>query len=159
MNNANELIANEFYSAFANRNAAAMNKLYHKGLEFEDPAFGKLHYDQACAMWSMLCSSAKDLVISFDIIKSDENTVTTKWIADYNFSKTNRMVHNEIIAVMKIETDLIIEHTDSFNLHKWAKQALGLQGFILGGTNFFRKKLHQQTGRQLLRYIQKNSDS
>lgn len=159
MNNTNELLANEFYSAFANKSAEGMNKLYHKGLRFEDPAFGKLNFDQTCAMWSMLCSSAKDLVISFDIINSDENTVTTKWIADYNFSKTNRMVHNEIIAVMKIKNNLIIEHNDSFNLHKWAKQALGLQGYFLGGTNFFRNKLQQQTSRQLLRYVQKNSGS
>lgn len=156
MNNTNELIATSFYNAFADKNAAAMNKLYHNTLRFEDPAFGKLDYAQTCAMWSMLCDSAKDLVINFTIINSDDDSVTTKWLADYNFSKTNRMVHNEIIAVMKIEDGLIIEHIDTFNLHKWARQALGLKGYIMGGTKFFKNKLHQQTGSQLQRYIQKN---
>ena len=155
MNSTNELIANEFYNAFANKNAEGMNKFYHKSLHFEDPAFGKLNYEQTCSMWTMLCESAKDLGISFKIIDSDENSVTTKWIADYRFSKTNRMVHNEIVAVMKIENELIVEHNDTFNLHKWAQQALGMKGYILGGTKFFRNKLQEQTGRQLLRYIQK----
>ena len=157
MNNTTNRIAEEFYAAFKNKDADGMKKLYHTELQFVDPAFGKLDYQQASAMWSMLCESAKDLVIDFSIISSDDKAVKIKWIAEYSFSKTNRFVHNEIIASMTIEDGLIIEHIDSFNLHKWARQALGLQGLILGGTKFFRNKLQTQTNRQLSKYINLSS--
>ena len=161
MNNQSEssplAIGTTFYNAFKERNSAGMNSLYHKDLKFEDPAFGKLSHLQTCAMWEMLCESAKDLVIDFSILDSNDKSVTVKWIADYTFSKSNRLVHNEIVAIMHIEEGLIINHIDSFNLHKWARQALGLQGLILGGTSFFRKKLQAQTNRQLEKYIKRSS--
>jgi hypothetical protein len=34
---------------------------------------------------------------------------------------------------------------------------MGLQGWLIGSTPFFRKKLQQQTNYQLAKYMQKNS--
>jgi len=50
---------------------------------------------------------------------------------------------------LNLAASLIIKHTDDFNLHNWAKQALGFKGLLLGKTNFFKKKLHQTTGKLL----------
>jgi hypothetical protein len=157
MSNPIEIIATNFYSAFQQKNANGMNECYHQELHFEDPAFGRLSYSRTCNMWKMLCASAKDLSIEFSILKVEEQYVETMWIAEYTFGKTGRFVHNEIIAQMTFKDGKIIEHIDKFDLSKWAKQALGVQGWLIGGTPFFKKKLQQQTNYQLAKYIQKNS--
>jgi hypothetical protein len=157
MSSSEETIAIKFYSAFQIKNANEMCECYHPDLEFEDPAFGKLSYNQTCAMWKMLCESAKDLVIEHSILKSEDNYVEVRWIAEYTFSKTGKFVHNEIIAQLMFKDGKIIQHTDNFDLFKWAKQAMGLQGWLIGGTPFFRKKLQQQTNYQLARFMEKNN--
>ena len=149
-------IANNFYTAFQQKDAGGMAACYHTELEFEDPAFGKLSYDQASGMWAMLCESAKDLTVEFSILKVEENYVETKWLAEYSFSKTGRFVHNEIIAQMTLKDGKIIKHIDTFDLYKWARQAMGLQGWLIGAKPFFKKKLQQQTEYQLAKYMQKN---
>jgi SnoaL-like protein len=159
MNSAIETVATNFYSAFKQKNAQGMNKCYHPQLTFEDPAFGKLTYDQTCAMWQMLCTSTKDLIIDFNILKVEKDYVETRWVAEYTLGKNKRFVHNEIIAHMNFAEGKIIKHTDVFNLHNWAKQALGLQGWLLGGSSFFKKKLQQQTNRQLAKYMNKTGDN
>jgi len=81
--------------------------------------------------------------------------IEASWIAEYKFSKTGRFVRNEIRAQMLFKEGKIIQHTDSFNLHKWARQAMGWQGWLFGSTSFFKKKLHQQTNYQLTKYMRK----
>jgi SnoaL-like protein len=151
-----EVIATDFYTAFKRHDATGMNQFYHENLHFEDPAFGKLSYLQTSSMWLMLCESAKDLEIDFSIVNTGEGYVETNWIAKYTFNKTGRFVENNIIAKMKISDGKIIEHIDNFNLHRWAKQAMGFQGWLLGGTSFFKNKLHQQTSYQLAKYMKKS---
>lgn len=157
MSNPVEQVANNFYSAFQQKNANGMIECYHQDLQFEDPAFGKLSYAQTCGMWKMLCESAKDLSIEYSILKSEDEYVEVRWIAEYSFSKTGKFVHNEIIAQLMFRDGKIIQHTDNFDLFKWAKQAMGLQGWLIGSTPFFRKKLQQQTNYQLANYMQKNN--
>ncbi len=149
-------VATKFYFSFQQKNASGMVENYHPELQFHDPAFGELSYDKACAMWKMLCESARDLSIEFEIIKAEENYVETRWIAEYTFSKTNRLVKNEITARMQLRDGLIIKHDDDFNLHRWAKQAFGMKGLLLGGTNLFKNKLQSQTNRQLTKFMVKN---
>jgi len=157
MSNPIETVVTNFYSAFQLKNANGMNEFYHQGLHFEDPAFGKLSYSQTCSMWKMLCESAKDLSVEFSILRVEEHYVETKWIAEYTFSKTGRFVRNEIIAHMTFKDGKIIEHIDKFDLYRWAKQAMGVQGWLIGATPFFKKKLQQQTNYQLAKYRQENS--
>jgi len=155
-------IAEEFYSAFKALDAERMNALYHETAFFEDPAFGKMNATDTQLMWSMLCESQKDkgFELSFNIIDSDQKSVKVEWQAWYIFSKTGKRVHNKIQAHLKIENGKIIHHRDDFNLHRWANQALGVSGWLLGGTGFFRRKLQQQTHTMLAKYkakIQTNS--
>jgi len=130
-----------------------MVSCYHPEVVFTDPAFGTLKGIRANAMWEMLCISAKDLKVEFNNVSTDGDTGSAHWEADYTFSKTGRKVHNEIDAKFKFKDGLIIEHTDHFNLKKWAGQALGFKGKLIGGTNFFRNKLHQQTNLTLNKFI------
>jgi len=153
-----ETIIHRFYTAFSKLDAEAMIACYHDNVVFKDPAFGTLKGERAKNMWRMLCASqkGKDFRVTFSNIKTIENSGSADWEASYTFSKTGRKVHNKISAKFKFQDGLIVEHTDDFNLHKWAKQAMGFKGLLLGGTGFFKKKLQQQTNTLLDKYQQKN---
>lgn len=135
----------DFYTAFQNMDAEEMCACYHNDIEFEDPAFGKLKGDRAKNMWRMLCQNAKDFKIEFSDITVNEKDGTAHWEAHYIFSKTGKKVHNIVDAKFEFKDGKISKHIDTFDLHKWAKQAMGFKGLLLGGTSFFKKKLNQQT--------------
>ena len=146
-----------FYAAFQNQDAETMVACYHKDIQFEDPAFGVLKGERACDMWRMLITSqkGKDFNVSFSDTAFDGEKGTAHWEAIYTFSKTGRKVHNKINATMEFKEGKIIKHIDDFNLHSWAKQAMGLKGWLLGGTGFFKKKLNAQTNGMLDKFIAK----
>ncbi len=143
-----------FYTAFANLNAEDMVKYYHQDIVFTDPAFGELKGEHAKNMWRMLCASqkGKSFVVKYKDIQANENRGSANWEAFYNFSKTNRKIHNVIHAEFKFKDGKIIEHTDHFNLYKWSQQAFGLSGYLLGWSPFFKKKLNAQTNLMLKKF-------
>jgi ketosteroid isomerase-like protein len=148
-------VITKFYTAFNNLDANTMCACYHDDIVFEDPAFGVLNGNDAKAMWQMLCESQKGKNFSVEVsnIQANDEEGSAHWEAHYNFSKTGRKVHNKIDATFQFKDGLISKHTDVFNLHQWAKQAMGFKGFILGGTGFFKSKLQKQTNYLLAKYI------
>ena len=150
-----ELIT-KFYTAFSELDSATMVSCYHDEIEFTDPAFGDLKGERAKAMWIMLCKNAQDLKIEFSKVEATKNSGSAHWDASYTFRKTGRPVLNKIDARFEFKDGKIIKHIDSFNLHSWAKQAIGFQGLLLGGTSFFKKKLHQQTNGLLDKFMASN---
>lgn len=150
-----EEVIRKFYEAFEKQDAETMVSFYHDDVIFSDPGFGTLKGERAKNMWRMLCESATDLRVESSNIKADESNGEAHWEAWYSFSQTGRKVHNIIDARFQFKDGKIIEHHDTFNLHRWAKQALGFKGALLGGTSFFKKKLHQQTGRMLDKFEKK----
>ena len=145
-----------FYKAFTNLDANTMVSCYHDDIIFEDPAFGILKGERAKAMWQMLCQSqkGKDFKVVVSDIKGNAINGSAHWEAYYTFSKTGRNVHNKIDAEFVFKEGLIIKHTDKFNLHNWAKQAMGLKGLMVGGTGYFSNKLKSQTNYLLSKYIE-----
>ena len=152
-------LINTFYTAFDNLDVETMVSCYHEDIIFEDPAFGMLKGNKAKNMWRMLCASqaGKKFDIKFSGIEANDKVGQAHWEAFYNFSKTGRLVHNKIDAKFEFEDGKIIKHTDHFNLHVWAKQALGFKGFLLGGTTFFKNKLQTQTRSLLAKYESKQN--
>jgi hypothetical protein len=143
--NANEALITKFYTAFANSDAQTMSECYHPNIHFIDPAFGLIKEEQVSKMWKMLILRSKgNIKIEFSNIKADDSTGSANWVATYNFSKTNRNVINKIAAEFVFQDGLIIKHTDSFDVWKWAKQAFGPAGYLLGWTGFFQKKVQKQ---------------
>ncbi len=151
-----EKIANQFYTAFAKGDAATMTSLYSDTIEFKDPVFGKLKGLEAKKMWQMLIERSKgNLKISHKLLESTESTAKVRWTAVYPFSKTGRIVTNQIKAAMVIENGEIIKHTDHFNLWKWSGQALGWKGLLLGWTPIFQSKIRTQSRAMLYTYLAK----
>ena len=140
-----------FYEAFANHDAEKMVSYYSDDVEFSDPAFGTLNGERAKNMWRMLLESqkGKKFDVVFSDVKEDENSGSAHWEAKYLFSQTGRSVHNKIDASFIVSDGKIVKHIDQFNTRKWASQAMGLKGWLLGGTSFFQKKLNAQTNKLL----------
>lgn len=152
----NETTIINFYTAFANADAAKMCECYHPNIQFRDPAFGLLKGDEVCQMWKMLIEKSNgNLKINFSEIKADEYFGSAFWVANYNFSKTNRKVTNSISSKFHFQDGLIIKHIDDFDIWKWSKQALGIKGLLLGWTGFMQKKIQEQARMALKKYSEK----
>lgn len=141
-----ESTINKFYNAFSNLDANKMAECYTDDVVFEDPAFGVIQGDQVRNMWAMLCKAQEGKVfkVEFSAVKSEGERGSAHWEAWYDFSKTGRKVHNIIDAQFQFKQGLISKHTDHFDLYRWSKQAMGLQGTVIGWTPFFKKKLNEQ---------------
>ena len=150
----NAALINRFYEAFARRDAEAMVACYAPNVRFADPAFGELHGDDARAMWRMLIERGKDLeVVHSTVVTDDEGRGSAHWDADYTFSATGRKVHNSVNARFRFEGGLIAEHEDSFDLYRWARQALGPVGLLLGWTPMVQKKIRSGARESLTEYM------
>lgn len=152
-------IIEKFYQAFENLDAEGMVECYHNKIKFEDPAFGVLKGERVKNMWRMICNSqkGKDFKIKVSNIEFINPKGRAHWEAYYIFSITGRKVHNFINAEFDFKDGKIITHIDQFDLYRWSKQALGIKGFLLGWTSFFKKKLNAQTNKLLTEFEQKNS--
>jgi ketosteroid isomerase-like protein len=139
-------VARAFYTAFSERDAEAMARLYHPQATFQDPVFGTLDAVRTAAMWRMLLGRAQDIQVSSVLLGVDGQTARVRWEARYAFSQTGRRVHNVVHARLNVQDGLIIRHTDRFNFWVWARQALGLPGLLLGWTPM----LHRRVSRSAL---------
>ncbi|EZH72374.1 limonene-1,2-epoxide hydrolase [Aquimarina atlantica] len=142
-----------FYTGLSNLDAETMVSCYHDDVVFEDPGFGQLKGDRAKGMWRMLCKNARNFRVEFSQVEANDQNGSAHWEAWYSFSKTGRSVHNKIDAQFEFKDGKIIKHTDHFNLHRWASQAIGWKGALLGGTGFFKKKLIGQTNKMLDKFM------
>jgi ketosteroid isomerase-like protein len=142
-----------FYDAFARGDGAAMAACYAPGIHFRDPAFGDLDGPRAGAMWRMLSGSAKDFRLELLEHGSDHSTGSAHWRAHYTFSQTGRPVVNDVQAAFRFADDLIADHIDSFDFERWAGQALGLRGRLLGGTSFLRASVQRGARARLEQFV------
>lgn len=154
---ANEQLINQFYIAFQQKNYQAMQHSYADNATFNDSVFVNLDAQQVRAMWQMLIVRGGNLTLAFNNIKEEGNKVTANWEAHYTFSATGKSVVNKINAEFEIQDGKIIKHTDTFDFYKWAKQAFGAGGFLLGWTNVFKEKVRQTAKKKLEDYIQKTN--
>jgi ketosteroid isomerase-like protein len=128
-----EYLIGEFYAAFANRDAAAMARCYHPDIAFSDPVFPMLRGPEVTAMWAMLTARAgADFDIMLIDAHADSEGGAARWEAHYTFSQTGRRVHNRIDAVFAFRHGKIVRHVDRFSFWRWARQALGPLGLLLG---------------------------
>jgi ketosteroid isomerase-like protein len=146
-----------FYKAFQSLDAEAMSTCYASDVRFEDPAFGPLHGREVGDMWRMLLSRAEDFTLAVSDIKSVGQTASANAVARYTYSATGRFVVNEIHTRFAIRDGLIVEQTDTFDLWRWSRQALGIKGWLFGWSPKMREEIQTQARRALKRYQNKAS--
>ena len=83
-------------------------------------------------MWRMLTGRSEDLEVELVEHAADGDTGTAHWIARYTFGRSGRPVVNDIHARFRFADGHIAEHDDSFSFWRWARQALGPAGLVMG---------------------------
>ncbi len=150
---ANAALIERFYEAFSRRDAETMASCYAPDVRFSDPVFQDLHGFEAGSMWRMLCGTGGDLRVEHSRVEAGETTGSAHWDAYYTFTATGREVHNSIDASFVFRDGLIAEHTDSFDLWRWTRQALGPVGLVLGWSPPVQNKVRAQADARLREFI------
>jgi ketosteroid isomerase-like protein len=138
-----------FYQAFQKLDAETMARCYAADVVFGDPVFPALHGQEASDMWRMLSSKAQNFSLLFDGVHADHRQGEARWVATYTFSQTGNTVVNDIHASFEFRDGKIVRHTDRFDLWKWARQALGLKGLLLGWSPIVRNAIQAQAAKGL----------
>ncbi|EUC18983.1 nuclear transport factor 2 family protein [Paraburkholderia hospita] len=149
MTHPNAALIERFYEAFQRRDVDAMAACYAPDVTFSDPVFVELHGGEVTDMWRMLVSRAQKFTLAFSHVVADGDSGSAHWVASYVFSQTGRTVVNQIDARFVFRDGLIVEHHDRFDLWRWASQALGAKGALLGWTPFVQNTIRAQAKRGL----------
>jgi ketosteroid isomerase-like protein len=150
----NDALIVKFYDAFARRDGAEMAACYAPGAHFSDPVFPGLVDREPGQMWRMLTAPEEsDLKIELLEHAADGDTGSAHWRASYTFPETGRPVVNDIRARFKFADGKIADHVDDFDFHKWASQALGLPGKLLGGTPIIKGATRRKARARLDEFI------
>lgn len=148
----NAALIQQFYQAFQQLDAERMASCYHPEVHFSDPVFSDLRGAEATDMWRMLASRAQDFSLSFSDVRADDQQGQANWVANYTFSQTGCTVVNKIHARFEFRDGKIIRHIDTFDLWRWAHQALGLKGLLLGWTPLVRNTIRRQAAKGLAQF-------
>jgi ketosteroid isomerase-like protein len=127
-----------FYEAFGRREGDAMAACYAPDATFSDPVFPGLKGEEPGAMWRMLTARATDLEVDLVEHEAGDENGSARWLASYTFTQTGRHVDNDVRATFRFDDGLITDHRDEFGFHRWARQALGPTGLLLGWTPLLR---------------------
>ncbi len=150
----NQQIVQRFFHCFAEGDHRGMQQCLHPKIEFSDIGFD-LREKKVGAMWHMIC--AKGTQIMFRNVQADESQGTAHWECHYDFQKDEgsapHSVHNVIEARFRFEDGRIREHHDSCDFERWARQALGLVGVVLGETQFLHKQVRKAAQAKLDKFI------
>jgi hypothetical protein len=147
-------IIERFYAAFGECDGAAMSACYAPAAHFSDPVFPDLNGDEPGAMWRMLTSQATDLRIEL----LEHTADAAHWRAFYTFSQTGRPVENDVRARFRLDREgLIADHKDEFGFHRWARQALGPPGLLLGWTPLLRSKVRSNAAKSLASFMRRDA--
>lgn len=156
--NEHELLIENFYTAFANRDHAAMARCYHDDIHFSDPVFTDLRGKEVPAMWHMLCKQGADLRVEHSDISVTGDSGSARWVAKYSFDPSGRQVHNSIEARFEFKDGKIVSHRDSFDLWKWSSMAIGGIGTALGWSGFVQNRVRSTARHGLDRFIQSHPE-
>lgn len=140
----NAELLERFYAAFDQRDGATMAKCYAPDATFSDPVFLGLRGAEPAAMWIMLTSRSTDLRVNLIDSTADDETGSAHWVATYTFAQTGRPVVNDVHSSFRFADGLISDQQDTFGFYRWARQALGPPGLLLGWTPLVRNAVRRK---------------
>jgi uncharacterized protein len=140
----NTELIRRFYAAFGERDGDTMAALYAPDARFSDPVFQDLRGREPGAMWRMLTSRSDDLTVELLEHEANGDRGSARWLARYTFTQTGRPVENDVRASFRFAGGLVVEHRDEFDFHRWARQALGTPGLLLGWTPLLRAAVRRR---------------
>lgn len=153
MNGTNLELIERFYAAFADRDGAGMAACYSADATFDDPVFPGLRGAAVGGMWRYLTGRSSDLVVELLEHDADDVRGRAHWVARYTFTQTGRKVVNDVRADLRFAGGLIAAHRDDFSFYRWAAQALGPSGALLGWTPVLRAGVRRQARAGLEKFM------
>lgn len=147
-----EKLLREFYAAFARHDAEGMAHCYHPAIFFTDPVFPRLRGEEAADMWRMLVGRARDLEITLDAVEADGDGGRARWTARYRYGRSGRPVVNPVRSMFAFRDGRIVRHYDHFGFWRWAAQAFGPTGAVLGWFAPLKWIVRRQAARALERF-------
>ena len=157
MSGENRELIERFYAAFAARDGDGMGACYAPDATFSDPVFRNLRGAEPAAMWRMLTSRGADLEIELLERATEDDRGSARWKATYTFTQTGRPVVNDVRARFRFADGLIIDHRDEFSFYRWARQALGPVGMLLGWTPVLRSSVRRKARAGLDEYLEQRA--
>ena len=130
-----------------------MNTCYSESASFSDPVFTDLSTREVQGMWEMLCASARDFSLKYEIVEADESHAHVHWVAIYSFGPAQRRVENRVSTRMDIVDGKIVRQVDDFSFPRWARQAFGPFGLVLGVFPFFKSKVQATAKSKLTNHL------
>ena len=147
----NQATIERLYGGLAAHDGEAMAACYASGATFTDPVFVDLHDGEPQDMWRMLTGRAGDMTV--ELVSHDatgDGRGTANWVATYVFSATGNRVVNDVQSVFQFNADgLIVDQQDDFDFWRWARQALGRTGLLLGWTPVLLHRVRDRSKGQL----------
>ena len=131
------------YASFKRRDAAAMAACYTADAKFRDPIF-ELEGEHVADMWRMFCERGRDLTLEWRDVRADDTSGAAHWEPRYTFSVTGRPIHNIIDSRFTFRDGRIATHSDTFDLWRWSRQAIGPKGAALGWAPFVKKAIRSE---------------
>jgi len=157
MPDSNDDLIRDFYEAFDRHDGDRMAAAYAPDAHFSDPVFTDLNGGEPGAMWRMLTARADDLRVELLEHQADGDNGSARWKATYTFTQTGRPVVNDVRATFRFSGDgLIAEHCDEFGFHRWARQALGPTGLLLGWTPIVKSATRKRARASLDEFMAKS---
>ena len=140
-------VLERLFSAFASRDAEAMAACYADDALFEDPVF-RLRGDDVRKMWRGLLGRARDFSVTWEVLEAADGNGRVRWTARYLYAG-GRPVVNEVISTLDVSGGLVTRQVDSWDFPRWAAQALGPAGKLLGGTGWFLRSARRKAAGSL----------
>ena len=128
-----------FFAALAERDIDAMAQCYAYGAHFEDPVFELQGHREIMGMWSLLFERRSPLTdtwtLDFHSLHTLHNRGSARWEPTFLYRPTGRVVHNIVSSQFSFDEDgLITLQRDNFDFWRWARQAYGFVGLMMGWT-------------------------
>jgi ketosteroid isomerase-like protein len=156
MPDSNDALIQDFYAAFDRHDGDRMAASYAPDAHFSDPVFTDLNGDEPGAMWRMLTARADDLRVELLEHEAGGDRGSARWRAHYTFTQTGRPVVNDVRAKFRFQDGQIADHVDEFGFHRWARQALGPTGLLLGWTPVVRSATRRKARAGLDEFMAKS---
>jgi hypothetical protein len=104
-------------------------------------------------MWRMLGERSEgNIEVELVAHEADETSGTAHWIARYPFTATGRNVVNDVHSRFQFRDGKISSQDDEFDLRRWAAQALGPPGKVLGWVGLLGPVIRRRTRGDLEKY-------
>jgi len=133
------------YAALDRGDGEAMAGLYAPQATFTDPVFVGLSDGEPGDMWRMLTARAQDMSVELVGRDAEDDRGTAHWVARYTFGQTGRPVVNDVRSVFRFDgTGRIVDQQDDFDFWRWARQALGRSGLLLGWTPVLQHRVRDR---------------